>query len=121
VEVCVIGATDIGGRTFTRAKPNTPAKRPERAPAAGETDESEAAAPTKAAAPTERERAPRASSAAKSAAHDPNKPQQEEFGFGGHAEPAANRGSFDKSDRNLFEGQDLDVPTYLRRGIKVTV
>jgi cell division protein FtsZ len=32
-----------------------------------------------------------------------------------------NRGSFDKSDRNLFEGQDLDVPTYLRKGIKVTV
>ena len=24
-------------------------------------------------------------------------------------------------DRNLFEGQDLDVPTYLRKGIKVTV
>jgi cell division protein FtsZ len=31
-----------------------------------------------------------------------------------------NRGSFDKTDRNLFEGQDLDVPTYLRKGIKIT-
>ncbi len=121
VEVCVIGATDIGGRTFTRAKPNTPAKRPERAPAAGEDAEGESA-PAKPSAPAERERAARPSSAsAKAAAHDPNKPQQEEFGFGGVAEPAANRGSFDKSDRNLFEGQDLDVPTYLRRGIKVTV
>ena len=49
----------------------------------------------------------------------PEKPKQEEFGFQG--EPAENRGSFDKSDRNLFEGQDLDVPTYLRKGIKVTV
>ena len=46
-------------------------------------------------------------------------PKQEEFGFQG--EPAENRGSFDKSDRNLFEGQDLDVPTYLRKGIKITV
>jgi cell division protein FtsZ len=119
VEVCVIGATDIGGRTFTRAKPNTPAKRPERAPQAGEASEAE---PVVAKATPTPERAPRPTGAsAKSAAHDPNKPHQEEFGFGGVAEPAANRGSFDKSDRNLFEGQDLDVPTYLRRGIKVTV
>lgn len=121
VEVCVIGATDIGGRTFTRAKPNTPAKRSERTPVAG----SEAAEPEVAVATAKpsaaHERSARPTSAAKaSAAHDPNKPQQEEFGFGGTAEPAANRGSFDKSDRNLFEGQDLDVPTYLRRGIKVT-
>jgi cell division protein FtsZ len=48
-----------------------------------------------------------------------NKPKQEEFGFQG--EPAENRGAFDKSDRNLFEGQDLDVPTYLRKGIKVAL
>jgi cell division protein FtsZ len=47
------------------------------------------------------------------------KPKQEEFGFQG--EPAENRGTFDKSDRNLFEGQDLDVPTYLRKGIKVAI
>ncbi len=122
VEVCVIGATDIGGRTFTRAKPNTPARRPERAPAEGDVAEV-ASAPIKTSAPSERERSTRASgsSAKAPAAHDPNKPQQEEFGFGGNAESEANRGSFDKSDRNLFEGQDLDVPTYLRRGIKVTV
>jgi len=48
------------------------------------------------------------------------KPTQEEFGFGGNV-ASENRGTFDKSDRNLFEGQDLDVPTYLRKGIKVTV
>ena len=29
------------------------------------------------------------------------------------------RGSFEKSDRNLFEGADLDVPTYLRNGLKL--
>jgi hypothetical protein len=26
------------------------------------------------------------------------------------------RGHFDKTDRNLFDGQDFDVPTYLRKG-----
>ncbi len=28
-------------------------------------------------------------------------------------------GARDQSDRNFFEGEDLDVPTYLRRGIKI--
>jgi len=32
-----------------------------------------------------------------------------------------NRGQFDETDRNLFEGQDLDVPTYLRKGIKIVL
>jgi cell division protein FtsZ len=40
---------------------------------------------------------------------------QAEFVLGEHE----TRGSFEKSDRYLFEGQDLDVPTYLRRGLKL--
>jgi cell division protein FtsZ len=107
VEVCVLGATDLGGRTFVRAKPAAPARRPEKDP-----ETVQPAAPAKPAAP-------RASAGAKAGAAA-NGTQQEEFGFGG-AEAAANRGEFDKTERNLFEGQDLDVPTYLRRGIKVTV
>ncbi|HZP59845.1 MAG TPA: cell division protein FtsZ [Opitutaceae bacterium] len=43
---------------------------------------------------------------------------QEEFGFDRDVE---SRGHFDKTDRNLFEGQDLDVPTYLRKGIKLAL
>jgi cell division protein FtsZ len=43
------------------------------------------------------------------------KPAQDEFLFG----EIERRGFFDKTDRNLFEGQDLDVPTYLRKGIKI--
>jgi hypothetical protein len=39
---------------------------------------------------------------------------QDEFGFG----EIESRGHFEKTDRNLFDGQDLDVPTYLRKGIK---
>ena len=42
---------------------------------------------------------------------------QEEFGFG----EVESRGHFEKTDRNLFDGQDLDVPTYLRKGIKISI
>ena len=42
---------------------------------------------------------------------------QEEFGFG----EVESRGHFEKTDRNLFDGQDLDVPTYLRKGIKISL
>ena len=31
------------------------------------------------------------------------------------------RGIFDDSSRNLYEGEDLDVPAYLRRGVKIAV
>jgi cell division protein FtsZ len=40
---------------------------------------------------------------------------QNEFTFG----EQESRGHFENTDRNLFEGQDLDVPTYLRKGIKL--
>ncbi|KXU35472.1 hypothetical protein AXK11_06205 [Cephaloticoccus primus] len=42
---------------------------------------------------------------------------QDEFGFSESTE----RGYFQDTDNNLFEGQDLDVPTYRRKGIKITV
>jgi cell division protein FtsZ len=45
------------------------------------------------------------------------KAQQHEFGFG----EVESRGHFEKTDRNLFDGQDLDVPTYLRKGIKIAI
>ncbi len=31
------------------------------------------------------------------------------------------RGFFDNTERNLYDGEDLDVPTYLRRGIKINL
>jgi len=43
---------------------------------------------------------------------------QPEFAFGTEIE---SRGYFDNTDRNLFEGQDLDVPTYQRKGIKLAL
>ncbi len=41
---------------------------------------------------------------------------QGEFDFANQS-PA--RGYFDDTGRNMWEGQDLDIPTYLRRGVKI--
>ena len=46
------------------------------------------------------------------------KTDQNEFTF---IEDDAQRGYFDKTDRNEYNGEDLDVPTYFRRGIKIKV
>lgn len=109
VEVCVIGTSDMGGRLSTRrpVATNTRAKA-----AAGVTPPPGAT--------------PLASTVAEARAGDVSadgkeihaqKPAQEEFGFG----EVESRGHFEKTDRNLFDGQDLDVPTYLRRGIKIAL
>ncbi len=105
VEVCVLGTSDLGGRVPMR-RPTTAAARP-RAVTAGD-------APVPAAA------TPAAVAPARPTATGPagSKPVQEEILFGGEAET---RGFFERTDRNLFEGQDLDVPTYLRKGIKVVI
>jgi cell division protein FtsZ len=41
---------------------------------------------------------------------------QDEFNF---SEVDDQRGYFDKTDRNDYKNEDLDVPTYLRRGTKI--
>ena len=43
---------------------------------------------------------------------------QEEFLF---VDTEAQRGYFDKTDRNLYHDEDLDVPTFMRRGIKIKI
>ena len=114
VEICVVGTTDLGSRNFVRrAAPPAATRKPNDRPPTGTA--------TSVAPETNANFKTTVTSAHHSAAggttHQ-HKPSQGEFGFQG--EPADNRGSFDKSDRNLFEGQDLDVPTYLRKGIKIT-
>jgi cell division protein FtsZ len=62
--------------------------------------------------------APTRSRGKAAAVHAPVKPvAQDEFTFN----EVESRGFFDKTDRNLFEGQDLDVPTYLRKGIRIVL
>ncbi|MEO0794866.1 MAG: cell division protein FtsZ [Verrucomicrobiota bacterium] len=43
---------------------------------------------------------------------------QEEFTFVAEDEQ---RGFFDNTDRNIIDGEDLDVPTYLRRGVRISL
>ncbi len=45
------------------------------------------------------------------------KVEQDEFSFS-EGEP---RGEFEDSDGMLFEGQNLDTPTYLRRGVRIPI
>ncbi len=33
----------------------------------------------------------------------------------------SNRGFFDLTEKNMYNGQDLDIPTYLRRGIQIKI
>jgi cell division protein FtsZ len=118
VELMVLGTSDSGSRVFTPRR-NTARNRqqasPEQAPAEGlplagpvgsstETLAPAAAAPEKKSPIRERSIAPLTTA-----------PDQVELTLGEHE----TRGSFEKSDRNLFEGQDLDVPTYLRQGLKL--
>jgi cell division protein FtsZ len=123
VEVCVIGTTDLGGRNFVRRTP-APVRKPEKIERPEKTGANTATTAAPEENPTLKTTHTAAGSrspvAATTVHHPPHRPQQEEFGFGGE-ESEGNRGSFDKSDRNLFEGQDLDVPTYLRKGVKIPV
>ncbi len=117
VEICVLGATDAGARNFAR-RPSAPSRKTPGKPADSATSHAPESNPTlKATISPEQTMRPVAAKAAKET--HANKPTQEEFGFDGG--PAELRGSFDRSDRNLFEGQDLDVPTYMRKGVKVVV
>ncbi|MEN8660933.1 MAG: cell division protein FtsZ [Lentimonas sp.] len=43
---------------------------------------------------------------------------QDEFTF---IDNDAQRGYFEKTDRNEYNGEDLDVPTFMRRGIKIKI
>lgn len=106
VEVCVIGTSDMGSRSLPpRRLAATPRNKPGVVAPKAEAPKGE---PTP--APIEElALSPKGTSTAKTA--------QEEFGFG----EVESRGYFEKTERNLFDGQDLDVPTYLRRGIKVTL
>jgi cell division protein FtsZ len=104
VEIVVLGTSDLGARSATakrpvqpprvRANPGLPASVGVMRPAAPSVPAGTPPAPTVTAV------------------------AQDEFAFSGEVE---SRGYFDKTDRYLFEGQDLDIPTYLRKGIKLAL
>jgi cell division protein FtsZ len=119
VEVCVIGTSDMGGRGAPARRPATAASRP-KFPAGTSPTGNDSSLPrtlANAPTPTSAELQLAAAGAAEGKHVHAQKPAQDEFGFG----EVESRGHFEKTDRNLFDGHDLDVPTYLRRGIKIAL
>lgn len=119
VEICVIGATHVAGYRPER-KVRRPAPRVD-------------VAPEPATEPKSRKRNPddelfeTVVGASKRPVHESKlgkkrqselEIDQEEFLFVAEDEQ---RGFFDNTDRNLFDGEDLDIPTYLRRGVRITL
>jgi len=116
VEVCVLGTTDLGGRGMVprrvtaaqKAKASMTSFPFGDQPGVKSAATATATTTTTPPVPTKTEQAPALTKAII---------DQDEFTFG----EAQSRGFFDKTDRNLYEGQDLDVPTYLRKGIKISL
>jgi cell division protein FtsZ len=103
VEISVLGASDMGARgAGAGVRRPVPARMRQ---AAARPEEQAQGLEGPAAAPQEAPATPA------------QKAKQDEFGFG----EVESRGQFERTDRNLFDGQDLDVPTYLRKGIKIAI
>ncbi len=115
LEICVIGATEIRAKSGAISSLRTapPGLRADGLAGGGNP------------APAIMARPPAASVAAplvppvhesKLRGHKDGGAPQNEFHFVGEDEQ---RGFFDQTERKFFEGEDLDVPTYLRRGVKI--
>lgn len=116
VEICVIGTTHVAGyrpqRRATRLPTRTAARDSESKPTPRPADD---------------ELFDTAVGVSKRPVHESKlgkkrqsqlEIDQEEFLFVAEEEQ---RGFFDNTDRNLFDGEDLDVPTYLRRGVRISL
>jgi len=103
-EICVIGATEL--------EPEIPVA--DMAP--GNALDPAEARYLKAAAPEQLK--PHGSKLKRRKMHREIDRSQSEFNF---VEQENQRGYFDKTERNLYNGEDLDVPTYLRRGVKILI
>lgn len=119
VDIVVIGTTDISSRGYTPRRPRaTAAATPARSPAPATNTEIGLELPS-VPAPVTRKPASRPTPATETTGRyqEEMRAAQEELPL----EDLPNRGTFEQTDRNLFEGQDLDIPTYLRKGIKIVL
>jgi len=135
VELCLIGASDIGGKSVTSAiharatqearslsSPQSGARPTASENSRENTVRKESIARASTSEVTE---IPPRSGGGKSAATKRREsvnvrgdtPRQGEFGFSAEAD----RGYFQKTEATLFEGEDLDPPTYLRKGVKIAL
>ena len=116
VEICVLGTSDMGGCPLPPRRPASSVRGKARATAASESPPAHLAPTAPPAAAKRRTELLSTTEMTAKAVHAA-KVAQEEFGFG----EVESRGHFEKTDRNLFDGQDLDGPTYLRKGIKISL
>lgn len=110
VEICVIGTSDMGGRTVPSRRATTVKGR-----ASFSSSQTEPAVVTENL--IEEELTASGNTPSGKTQTSAVKTAQHEFGFG----ELESRGNFERTDRNLYDGQDLDVPTYLRKGIKISL
>jgi len=123
VELCLIGASDIGGKSVTSAIRARATQEARNTPSPQSGDQLKETS-TRASISGGTEIPPR-SGVGKSAATKRrgsvnvrgDTPRQGEFGFSAEAD----RGYFRDTEATLFDGQDLDPPTYLRKGVKIAV
>ena len=122
VEVCVLGTCDMGGRGSAAVR--RPAARAPADPRPGRRWRltAEAGAPRRpgggALPPEGTGGGPGDGSAAEKgqASTFPRLPRTSSASAN-----SSRRGYFERTDRNLFDGQDMDVPTYLRKGIRIAI
>lgn len=127
VEVCVIGTSDMGGgRSLPPRRPAANTRKTQ-APFPARSETAPGAAPAAAPAtaggqlPPDEETSIPVPPAAQPMIREVTLQQRSAQGeFAGFGE-VEDRGHFEKTDRNLFDGQDLDVPTYLRKGVKIVL
>ncbi len=114
VDICVIGTTDVAGSRYVR----TVTRQPAAAPASAPVEDEEADEPVLRTASATQNVHPVHRSKLKKSQSQADAESQEEFMFVSEEEQ---RGYFDKTERNIYEGEDLDVPTFMRRGVRIAV
>ena len=108
VELCILGKAEMG--THTQVEPTAaPVAQPKRTVTTGLGLETEILRDT---------RAPRPVHTSKLRQKQVPADNQDEFTF---VDNEDQRGYFDKTDRNDYNDEDLDVPTFMRRGIKIKI
>jgi len=107
VEICILGTSEVSNVQLSK-KPR-PARRKAIEPDPATADEP-IAAPQERGSFAEKRRGKRP------VTHQSSQPvQQHEFAFS----EGVPKGEFENLDGTYFEGQDLDSPTYLRKGVKI--
>ena len=107
VEICVIGTSDVSDVPVSRYPKKKRATR----------TASHAAVVVEAPTPVKAERGKPIDASTNRTHERKKKVEQEEFVFS-NGDP---KGEFENSPGTIFEGQDLDTPTYLRRGVKIVL